>query len=103
MHTDSQFLALLEENLEDIILPEKRNDWEAIRSQDCTDSSNANATGNFFQEHVVLLTRSVIRESRDCLKKSSGVLKCYACAAKPILATIERVTSANSVARDSTK
>ena len=34
--------------MEDIILPEKRNEWEAIRSRYCTDSFTANATGNFF-------------------------------------------------------
>ena len=55
------------------------------------------------EEHVVLLTRSMIRESRDCLKKNSGVPKCCACVAKPVVATIGRVTSANSVARDSIK
>ena len=48
MDTDSVYLALSEENLEDIILPEKRNEWEAIRSRDCTHSFTANATGNFF-------------------------------------------------------
>ena len=37
------------------------------------------------QEIVVLLTRSLIRETRDCLKKSSGVLNCCACVAKPIV------------------
>ena len=34
MDTDSPYLVLSEENLEDIILPEKRNEWEAIRSPD---------------------------------------------------------------------
>ena len=48
MDTDSLYLALSEENLEDILLPEKRNEWEAIRSRVCTDSFTANATGNFF-------------------------------------------------------
>ena len=48
MDTDSLCLALSEENLEDNILPEKRNEWEAIRSLDCTDCFTANATGNFF-------------------------------------------------------
>ena len=48
MDTDSLYLALSEENLEYILLPEKRNEWEAIRSRDCTDSFTANATGNFF-------------------------------------------------------
>ena len=57
----------------------------------------------FSQEHVVVLTRSMIRESRDCLKKHSGNPKCCACEAKRIVATIERITSTNSVARDSIK
>ena len=43
LDTDSLFLALSEENLEYIILPEKRNDWQATRSRDCTDSFTANA------------------------------------------------------------
>ena len=35
------------------------------------------------QEHVVVLTSSITRGSRDCLKKNSGVPKCCACVAKP--------------------
>ena len=96
MDTDSLYLALSEENLEDTILPEKRNEWEAILSRDCTDSFAANAKVNFFP-------RSMIRESLDCLKKNSGVPKRCVCVAKPIVVTIERVTSTNSVARDSIK
>ena len=46
--TDSLYLALSEKNLEGIILPEKRNEWEAIRPRDCTDIFTANATGKFF-------------------------------------------------------
>ena len=46
--TDSLYLALLEENLEDFILPQKRNEWEALRSRDRKDSFIAIATGNFF-------------------------------------------------------
>ena len=38
MDTDSLYLALLEEG----------NEWEAIRSRDCTDSFAATATSNFF-------------------------------------------------------
>ena len=47
MDTNSLYLALLEENLEDNILPEKRNEWKAIRSRGCSDSFTSNATGNF--------------------------------------------------------
>ena len=54
MDTKSLYLALSEENLEDIIIPEKRNEWEAIRSQDCTDSFTAKATGNFFPRKNML-------------------------------------------------
>ena len=49
MDTDSVYLALSEENLEYIILPEKKNEWEIERSWDCTDSFTANATCKFFR------------------------------------------------------
>ena len=55
------------------------------------------------RELFVLLTISMIRESRDCLKKKSGLPKCCVFLAKPIVATIERVTSTNSVAGVSIK
>ena len=48
IYTDSLYLAPSEENLEDIILPEKGNELETIR--DCTDSLTANATGKFFSK-----------------------------------------------------
>ena len=34
MDTDSLYLVLSEENLEDVILPEKRADWNQLRSED---------------------------------------------------------------------
>ena len=48
MDTDSLYLALSEENLEDVFLPEKRAEWDQLRSKDCTDDFTANATDNFF-------------------------------------------------------
>ena len=48
MDTDSLYLALSEENLEDVVLPEMRAEWEQLRSKDCTDNFTANATDNFF-------------------------------------------------------
>ena len=41
-------MALSEENLEDVILSEKRDDWNAMLLGDCTDTFTANATDNFF-------------------------------------------------------
>ena len=48
MDTDSLYLALSEEVLEDVILPKKRAEWNQLRSKDCTDDFTANATNNFF-------------------------------------------------------
>ena len=48
MDTDSLYLALSEENLEDVIVPEKRAEWDQLRSKDCNDNFTANATDNFF-------------------------------------------------------
>ena len=45
--TDSLYLALSEEKLEHVILPEKRAELDQLRSEDCTDNFTANATGNF--------------------------------------------------------
>ena len=48
MDTDSLYLALSEGNLEDVILPEKRVEWNQLRSKDCTNNFTVNATDNFF-------------------------------------------------------
>ena len=92
-----------EENLENVILPEKRAEWDPLRSKDCIDKFTAKATDNFSPELALMPTRKIIRENRDYLKKSLDVQKCCACVAKPIVATIERVTSTNSEASDSIK
>ena len=103
LDTDSLELALSEENLEDVILPKKRAEWDQLRSKDCTDNFTANATDNFSPELAVMPTRKMIKENRDYLEKSLDVQKCCTCVAKPIVATIERVTSTSSLARDSIK
>ena len=46
--TDSLYLALSEEDLEDVIVPEKRAKSDQLRSEDCIDNFTANATDNFF-------------------------------------------------------
>ena len=68
MDTDSLFLALSEENLKDIILPEKRNEWEPIRSRDCTNSFTANSTGNLFP-------RTYCTAHKKHKKREPGLLK----------------------------
>ena len=48
MDTDSLYLALAHENLYDCIRPAKKQEWEALRQQDCNDSFQADAIQNFF-------------------------------------------------------
>ena len=57
MDTDSLYLALCEESLEDVILPKKRAEWNQLRSKDCTDNFTANTTDNFFSvaKHIVVM------------------------------------------------
>ena len=45
--TDSLYLALSEETYE-VILPEKRAEWDKLQSKYCTDNFTANATEKFF-------------------------------------------------------
>ena len=62
MDTDSLYLALSEENLEKVILPKKRAEWDQLRSKDCTDNFTANATDIFSPELAAMPTRNMIRE-----------------------------------------
>ena len=48
MDTGSLYLVLSEEKLENVILPDKRAEWDQLRSKDCTDDFTANATDNSF-------------------------------------------------------
>ena len=53
MDTDSIYLALSEENLEDLILPEKPAEWDLLPSKDCTDNRNANPTELIFPKNLL--------------------------------------------------
>ena len=103
MDTDSLYLALSEENLEDVILPEKRAEWEQLRSNDCTDNFTANATDNFSPELIAIPTRNMMRESQASSKKNLDVQKCCVSVAKHIVVMISILTSTSLAAKDSTK
>ena len=66
MDTDSLYLALSEENLEDIILPEKKTNGKQYVREIVQIASLRMKQAKSSQELVVVLTRSMIRESRDC-------------------------------------
>ena len=66
--TDSLYLALSQDKWEDVILPEKRAEWDNIRSKDYTDNFTANATDNFFPR-----TCCNVHKKHD--KRETGLLK----------------------------
>ena len=103
MDTDSLYLALSEKILEDVILPEKRAEWDQLRSKDCIDNFTANATDNFSPELAVMTTRNMIRENRVSSKKSLDVQKCCVSVAKHIVVMKNRLTSTSLPAKDSIK
>ena len=103
MDTDSLHLDLSENNLGDVILPEKRAEWDQLRSKVALIFLLRMQPTIFSPELDVMPTRNMIRESRDFLKKSLDVQKCCACVATPPVATIERVTCTNIAAGDSIK
>ena len=103
MDADSLYLALSEENLEDVILPEKRAEWNQLRSKDCTDNFTANATDNFFPRTCCIIHKSMIIESQVSSKKSLDVQKCCVSVAKHIVVMINRLTSTSLAAKDPIK
>ena len=86
MDTDSLYLALSEENLEDVILPEKRAEWNQIRSKDCTDNFTANATDNFFPRTCCNIHKKhdkrelgLFKEEFGCVEMLCLCSKIYCC------------------------
>ena len=86
MDINSLYLALSEENIEDIILPEKRNEWETLRSRYCTDSFTANATGNFFPRTCCTAHKKhdkrepgLFKEELSCSEMLCSCSKSYCC------------------------
>ena len=65
MDTDSLYLALSEENLEDVILPEKRAEWDHYALKIALITLLRMKLTIFSPELAVMLTRNMIRESRD--------------------------------------
>ena len=65
---DSLYLALAEKELEDCTRPEKRDEGQRLRSNDCIDSFTADAVANFFPR-----TNFVKHKQHD--KREPGLLK----------------------------
>ena len=68
MNTDSLYIALAEENLEDCISPENKAQWLKIGRNDCRDDFIANAKKNFFPR-----TWCAVHKKHD--KREPGLFK----------------------------
>ena len=76
MDTDSLYMALSEEKIDDIIRPEMRSVWYWMRQSDCTDNFAANSSSNFFpreccRKHAAFDKRELL----DFLRKNLDALK----------------------------
>ena len=103
MDTDSLYLALSEKILEDVILPEKRAEWDKLHSKDCSDNFTANATDNCSPELIIIPARNMMRESRASSKKNLDVQKCCVSVAKHNVVMISKLTNTSLAAKDSIK
>ena len=103
MDTDSLYLALSEEKLEDVIVPQKRAEWDQLRSKDCNDNFTANATDNFFPRTCCNTHKKHDKREPVSSKKSLDVQKCFVSVAKHIVVMINRLTSTSLAAKDSIK
>ena len=103
MDTDSLYLALAEENLEDCILPEKKAQWLQIRQNDCRDKFIANSKTNFFSRTCCAVHKKHNKREPSLFREEFALLKCCACAARRIAAMIVKATNLNLAAKDSTK
>ena len=75
MDTDSRYLDLAEEILDECILPSKRAEWKGKQNKDCQENFRAHAKNNFSHVLAALNISSMTRENQDCSRRSSDALK----------------------------
>ena len=94
MDTDSIYLALSEENLEDVT-----SEWDQLRSKDCTDNFTANATDNFFPRTCCNVHKNHDKREPGLFKEEFRRIKI----AKLFVVMINRLTGTSLAAKDSIK
>ena len=65
MDTDSLYLALAQEELEDCRRTEMKTEWERVPSQDCSDCFIADSIGEVFSQCAVTSTKKRQTRTRD--------------------------------------
>ena len=99
--TDSLYLALAEENLEDVILPEKRAEWHQLRSKDCTGKFTANATDNLFPRTCCNAHKKHDKREPGLFKEEFRCAEMLCLCSKTHCWYDRKRTRTNSVAKDS--
>ena len=103
MDTDSLYLALSEENLEDVFFPKNETNGTGYILKIALITLLRMQQNFFFLRTCCNANKKHDKREPGLFKEEFRLQKVCACVAKPIGATIERVTSTNSVARDSLK
>ena len=104
MDTDSLYLALSAENLEDVIVHEKRAEWDQLLSEDFTLMTLLRMLPTIFsQELAVMSARNMIRESRVSSKKSLDVQNSCVSVEKHNVVMLSVLTITSLAAKDSIK
>ena len=75
MDTDSLYLGLANDSLEDCIKPDMREVWNKIRMNDCSNTFAADFSNNFFLALVVPNISNMTNESLDFLRRNFVALK----------------------------
>ena len=86
--TDSLYLAVAFDLLEDCIKPDMREVWNNTRMNDCSNTFAADSSNKFSLAHFVPNISNMINESLDFLGRIFVALKSFVCAVKPIVASI---------------
>ena len=89
MDTNSLHLALSEENMENVVLSKKRNQWNAMRLRDGTEFFTANAMDRFFPRLCFNTQKNIKNGNQGSSRKKADVQKCCVYRGKPIVAMNE--------------
>ena len=93
MDTDSLYLALAKNELEECIWPKMKAKWGQLQSKDCTDCFTADAVGSSFPDFPVTSRKTMTNESLVFSKRNLIVRKICVFVVKLTAATKPPLTS----------
>ena len=86
MDTDSLYMSIADESIQDLIRPEMVNAWTSVRSNDCRDVFDADGTKNFFPRDCCSIhnnfdqrTPGLFKEEFRCTEMVALCSKTYCC------------------------